>query len=790
MIRMVCRSGFVLAAALMALGAAPQPDGYTFLWWAHGWGQRSPEGRQVLHVQTRRYGAAFDVERAALTRLGPIASPLPYGEAVAQANEVITARPEASLRLAITAGGTEYVCRSAAGTQDDRANFPVRIIESGRTMQRFDILQLAFTAAGGARLDVEARLEVVAWPERLHIVLAVAQAPHLADARFALDLEAGGSTWHVERSAAELAVVDDEWLVPLVWEADAAHAPSPDAIEILDRRGGDVPVPVTHDAARGWYYVDLPERSWEIAAEPDRLDRFAIALHNPSSKPQTFPLLFAFDGAFPGITGMSPMLRDASGRPTGIPVQISKNWHRLPDRRFRYEGPWFHGASRITVPPGGRWSGELAIAYARWGGVPAASHAQLCLVGWGTNQLWDQAAIGSWGESICYDPDVNLERSMIDDMRPLMVTGMRGGQWEWTHNVGGGDFLVYADDAGQRQALTRMRTAYLAQGPNLTRVVYAGVTADGAIAARIEVASPRCDDVNRAHHRVRYEVLKPARFSRLAFYQVGADRYNDHQFKMLARGNRDGLIEEWAAPQGGKAYHRGGIVCEGARPWFSLHGGIRSDEHEQGAWANRVLIVHAWRARLGGAAVDTPHAAVYGTENRVPSANVELAPPPGLNRLEPGDFVEFDVELLVVPVDSASYYGPNAAFRTHLGEHADTWRVIHRFAAQAPMVTVTQGTLERAMPIAVAVDGAQSAAFEVEGGVGYVPIVFLGLDKPAGFELTMNGRPVDQQVHGNDFWQTDYDDATGTYVRTYNVSLDGPGPRAFHFGPAPAGGTG
>ena len=33
--------------------------------------------------------------------------------------------------------------------------------------------------------------------------------------------------------------------------------------------------------------------------------------------------------------------------------------------------------------------------------------------------------------------------------------------------------------------LTRMRTAYGCQGPNLTRVVYAGVTADGRIAARI-----------------------------------------------------------------------------------------------------------------------------------------------------------------------------------------------------------------------------------------------------------------------------------------------------------------
>ena len=59
-----------------------------------------------------------------------------------------------------------------------------------------------------------------------------------------------------------------------------------------------------------------------------------------------------------------------------------------------------------------------------WGGVPAASHAQLCLIGWGWNQRWDQAAIGSWGESICYEPEGIQVRCMIDDVRPLMVWSM------------------------------------------------------------------------------------------------------------------------------------------------------------------------------------------------------------------------------------------------------------------------------------------------------------------------------------------------------------------------------
>jgi hypothetical protein len=33
---------------------------------------------------------------------------------------------------------------------------------------------------------------------------------------------------------------------------------------------------------------------------------------------------------------------------------------------------------------------------------------------------------------------------------------------------------------------------------------------------------------------------------------------------------------------------------------------------------------------------------------------------------------------------------------------------------------------------------------------------------------------VDQQVHGNDFWQTEYNAADGTWDITYNINLDTP----------------
>ncbi|MCC6143906.1 MAG: hypothetical protein IT368_08870 [Candidatus Hydrogenedentes bacterium] len=763
---------WICSVLVCATCASALAEDYSFLWWADGWRGRAATWEKVIHMQTNAWGAAIDVEKPGILHLGAIPSGTDYAGAASASNGLIQALPGAELRVEVRAGEQTYSCTAAAGKQADEANFPVRIIESGRWVQRADILNLQFASEGGDTLEAAGRLEMVATPQRLRLLLEVTPESALEDVVLTLAMDQGATgasgTRHFDTLAA-----GEPGLMGLAWPPQDAPDTG-DGVMVSAQDGDGAALPVQADALRGWYAVDLPERQWNVAEEPDRLDRYPVEVRNTSDEPKTCLVLFAFeDGAFSGITGLCPMLRDREGNPTGIPVQISKNWHRLQDRHFLYEGPWLHAFAEIPVAPGATWEGERAITYARWGGVPAASHAQLCLVGWGVNQLWDQAAIGSWGESITYDPDINLNRSMIDDIRPLMVTGMNGGQWEWTANVGGGDFLVYFDGAGRRQFLTRMRTAYLSQGPNLTDVVYAGVTADGKIAAKIEVSTPRCDDVNRAYHRVRYDVLEDMEFSRLAFYQLGADNYNDHTFSTIARGNGEGLMEEWQTERGGKQYSRTGMECAGAAPWFSLHGGERNVHHPKGAWANRGLVIRAWKARIGGEDCPVPFAAVFGTENGVASANVELAPPPGCTQLKKGDFVEAEVELLIVPMDAADYYGPNEALRADLEANGNTWRPIHRLARGNDLdVRVEQGTLQRRYPPVVAVDKTGTAAFEIRGGVGYVPLTISGLRDYKACTLEHNDAPVDQHVHGKDFWQTTSDGATATWSHTYNLNLD------------------
>ena len=95
------------------------------------------------------------------------------------------------------------------------------------------------------------------------------------------------------------------------------------------------------------------------------------------------------------------------------------------------------------------------MVYARYGGVFAASHAQLCLIGWGHNQFWDEAAIGSFGESICFEPGRVQRRCFIDDVRPLMTLpqGKPAKPWGWADNCGGGDFLMWQDAQGSYQPM-------------------------------------------------------------------------------------------------------------------------------------------------------------------------------------------------------------------------------------------------------------------------------------------------------------------------------------------------
>lgn len=751
---------------------APDAMDYGFMWWAFGW-----RGEKVRCYQTGHYGAAEDVGRSALRNLGPMTRPRPYAAAAGQGNEAVFSLPAAKLELKVTVGGAVYTCKS--GGQP-------RLIASGRFMQWSDSGGLSFTDAAGKALPVRGRLEYVAWPDRLTAILEVTAEADLKQASAGVSCRAGARAVEQASPRGDWAKGTTHSVHAVLWSPGGDLPEVRGVVTFPGKAGKDAPKAV-YDQARGWYRIDVPPHP---PASPDKahLERLPLRLANPSEAPRVVRLDFAQRPDLPGMVGLVPMLRDLQGNPTGIPVQLSKNFHSKGEKLL-YEGPWLHAFTMLRLPPQSKVDLEFAVAMNAWGQAPLASHAQLCLIGWGTDQLWDQAAVGSWGESICYDPDVNLGRSMIDDCRPLLVTNMKtaGDKWGWTNNVGGGDFLVYWTEGG-KQWLSRMRTAYLSQGPNLTDVIYSGLTADGAIAATIRVQSPRTDDVNRAYHRFRYDVLKPTRFTGLVFYQLGAGSYNDHSFNKIARGNESGLLEEWRPKKG--ALDRANIPCPGTIPWFSLHESS-SGHGETGAWANRGLAIRSWKARLGGK--DAPlTATVNGTgDGNVPSNNVELVPPADVKELQQGDFVEGMVEYMVVPQFARDYYGPNEGLRESLRAGENTWKPVHRLAVQGrPAVTVARGRMLQDCPLVVEIDkDARRAELEISGGLAYTPLTFTGLDDYRGWALYEDkaGRKVkvDQSVLGRDFWQTGRDE-NRKYSMTFNVLLDAPADkparRKFWFG--------
>lgn len=541
--------------------------------------------------------------------------------------------------------------------------------------------------------------------------------------------------------------------------------------------------PADFDATLGWHRVNLD--GIEPIAPPgaknpsnDAIERVTLKLSNPTKHEQIARLMFEktargiHQRIGTPITGVSAMLRDKDGNPTGIPVQLSKNWHNEPEGGV-YAGQWFHGISQLRLPARAEIELELVLTYGHWGGVAAASHSQLCLIGWGSNQLWDQSAMGAWGESICYEPDQAQASCAITDVRPLMVRAMGEGKpWGWTSNVGGGDFFRFFDPSGERVFPRAVRTTYHKQGPCLTEVTYAGHLGQGLMQSAT-VSLARTDDLVRGVYRLRLDVTKATDFSRFVLFQIGADTYNSTTERKMAIGDETGMIKEWNTQWGGDTYRTAPMECTGHMPWVSMHEGVARDKPEDGANANRGVIIRAWKARLGGKDA-APWIAERGlTRHRLDTSTLDLVPPPGITRLEPGDFIEATIEHVILPQFAKDYYGPNKAQRTALTKDENTWRMIHREAAgNERRVEMKTGQLQRTFPAITICTIDDAAEFTLIGGLGYVPVTFGGLSRQDGFTLLINDQPLNQAVHGKDFWQTDYDATSGTWTRTYNVPVD------------------
>lgn len=642
------------------------------------------------------------------------------------------AAPPPALRLTVDWQGRTYRARPkpVVIVEYDWLRLPVRLIETGTWFQHVQLADIALVDEDGRSLPADSTLDVRAWGDRVIFEWKITPAAPLDGARATIALDSPSV-----RTRAEAGLggnVGSE-------ELRAAFHVGGDRLLPGLPGDGSVSVEVAGNAAAefsemaGAWEVRLPGTPWPNPAGTaypeallDRVTSAKVNIKNPGDKEALVPLRFVHPEH--PLTGVVPMILDAGGNQTGIPIQLSKNWHSQEGARLPYDGAWVHGSTVLRVPPRSTTPLEYRMVHARWQGVPMASVAQLCLVGWGGNGHWFQFALGSWGESLCVQPGRMLRRALITDMRPLLVTGINGKPWSWTANVGGADVMKIIGADGQYIPWHTMDSRIVMSGPNLARLIVSEETPDGRLALTTRFDLPRSDDLMRAIVHVTLAVREDVEIERAAFFQLGADYYNINSSDTLAMGSgKELLAEHTPAPSPWTTVVKP-VAMEGANPWMTLYGNLPAPGSREG-YATRGLILREYHARLAGKESRTPWFAGYSSfAHEIPALAAELTVPPGVTRLLKGDSVEFTAELVVFPPTRDSFFGKDPAMMAALAEGADSWRMTAWEAGHnLPRLTFANGSSISESPLTFSRDGEKPQTFQLQGGMGLVPIMITGL---------------------------------------------------------------
>lgn len=250
----------------------------------------------------------------------------------------------------------------------------------------------------------------------------------------------------------------------------------------------------------------------------------------------------------------------------------------------------------------------------------------------------------------------------------------------------------------------------------------------------------------------------------------------------IAYGNAEGLIQEHAVPAGLKREQAfvQKTTLNGQGPWWVAFPGAYHDREGSRGTGYRAMVIRSYKAVIGGKEYHNPAVEFpVFTVNNQGKAGLDflLTAPVGVKEFNSGDQVDFEVEWITLPRIIDDYYGPNEAFRSHLAANPSSWKTTYREAVGNDLkLNVEGGSVKNNYPVIIQTQK-PNVAVTIKGGVGYVPIRFEGLDSADGYTLyqVINGKEqkLDQSVHGNDFWQTDYDAEADSFKISYNLPLDG-----------------
>ncbi|MDO6803066.1 hypothetical protein Q4595_11460 [Wenyingzhuangia sp. 1_MG-2023] len=548
---------------------------------------------------------------------------------------------------------------------------------------------------------------------------------------------------------------------------------------------------ISYDANEAIHYIDIPRYNmgYTNCATVDEIQSIDLKLTNKTAKNKTSRLCFR---QLPAINtvGFNSMICNNNGSPSGLPIQVSKNWHEVTSQF--YSGSWIKEYTEIVIPANTTLHLKYKRTGAKWGKTYTASSHQLSVVGSGVPRgSWLQAALGSFGETVTHSPDYEFGASIGADLRPFLVTNEAYGgsskQCSWTGNVGGFDMLIYEDGNGKRNHHAQVKTRFKAYSPNLTETHISSISEDNKLKFDNTFYLNRSDDFTRVYYKITVEALENTTFNRFDIFQLGGDSYNYYNAQKISYGNDTGMIGQFTPTNdGSNKYTTNEIALTGENPWIWAGDGLYQNGAKAGIEidTNNGIIIREYTANFGGVVNNTPYM-MERSSSRGFSASVRTNPtsyclvtPPQITSFTKGDKIELLVEIVVLPKQEADYYGPNKNFSNALATYGNSYELLFR-ESLGNRINATSSTNRVSTTYPLTVETSNNTAHvTITGGRGYVSIVFSGLSSvtdPVLWKSSGNSSRweiVDQSVHGKDFWQVNYNTETNLFDLVYNVNQD------------------
>lgn len=467
------------------------------------------------------------------------------------------------------------------------------------------------------------------------------------------------------------------------------------------------------------------------------------------------------------VAGGAVVMTDGDHNPTGTYVQINK---KFDDGGYYWET--FCSVDIAANTQKSYWHKEI---FGHWGNKISAALSQVDLMSYDPYaQLWLQTSVGI-SEITCYDHDVPM-RPNIDDMRayngvPHHPDPSYADNYHWFKNLGGGEFGYYVDGSGAKHKMKRKMGGLRLDrvGPNVAKHTVNLKSDDNKMQGNIQATFFPSTDMSRVFYKVRYDFLQDMSLTdaskNLRLFSLGdVDYPGQYTFRNVAYLASDGSVQNRNINHNANGWDFTNMPISTNKAWVSMYGSNGG---------NVGFVVRGYNGQINGAALTNLALSMqayptggWDPGNEIPGGRNYLYLVPystAGNIIKAGDYIELEIEYCAYG-NSTSGYQPMQQERVNFG-------------TSAPTVTVASGTKISDFPSAVQLNSSNYAEFTVTGGKNYIPIEIKGYTSYQNprLEERINGVwiPVDQSVNEKDFWQTEYDYATGKYNIIYLIKTDG-----------------